>query len=123
MGLSPVFLPKDKDINVHERVRKTEIYTHTHTHTRARVSTAAAFLRLSSLLLSLLAHHLHTYAGKSQTSRKVVQLLKEMGHRVVAVREPMPYGDLENQVCMPFLCMCVCLSLSLSLSLSLCVCV
>lgn len=43
-----------------------------------------------------------TGCGKSQTSRKVVQILKDMGYRVVAVREPMPYGDLEKQVCMRF---------------------
>jgi predicted GTPase len=41
-------------------------------------------------------------AGKSQTSRKVVQLLKAQGLKVVAVREPMPYGDLAEQTCMRF---------------------
>lgn len=38
-----------------------------------------------------------TGAGKSQTSRKVCRLLREMGKRVVAVRHPMPYGDLVKQ--------------------------
>ena len=38
-----------------------------------------------------------TGAGKSQTSRKVCELLRAMGKRVVAVRHPMPYGDLVKQ--------------------------
>jgi predicted GTPase len=38
-----------------------------------------------------------TGCGKSQTSRKVCKLLREMGKRVVAVRHPMPYGDLVEQ--------------------------
>ncbi len=43
-----------------------------------------------------------TGCGKSQTSRKVATLLKEMGYRVVVIRHPMPYGDLEKQVVMRF---------------------
>lgn len=35
-----------------------------------------------------------TGAGKSQTSRRVIELLMERGLKVVAVRHPMPYGDL-----------------------------
>ena len=36
-----------------------------------------------------------TGSGKSQTSRYVVRALQELGYeRVVAVRHPMPYGDL-----------------------------
>jgi predicted GTPase len=38
-----------------------------------------------------------TGAGKSQTTRAIAGLLKEAGKRVVAVRHPMPYGDLEAQ--------------------------
>jgi len=39
-----------------------------------------------------------TGSGKSQTSRKVAVLLKEMGFRVAVIRHPMPYGDLAKQV-------------------------
>jgi predicted GTPase len=39
-----------------------------------------------------------TGCGKSQTSRRVYEILKNKGLKVVAVREPMPYGDLEKQV-------------------------
>jgi predicted GTPase len=38
-----------------------------------------------------------TGAGKSQTSRKVAQLLKDKGLKVVAIRHPMPYGNLVKQ--------------------------
>lgn len=38
-----------------------------------------------------------TGAGKSQTSRKVVQVLRDHGKKVVSVRHPMPYGDLVKQ--------------------------
>jgi predicted GTPase len=38
-----------------------------------------------------------TGAGKSQTTRAVAETLKDAGKRVVAVRHPMPYGDLTAQ--------------------------
>jgi predicted GTPase len=43
-----------------------------------------------------------TGCGKSQTSRRVTEILKEMGKRVAAIRHPMPYGDLSKQVCQRF---------------------
>ena len=38
-----------------------------------------------------------TGCGKSQTSRRIVELLMEQGLKVVAIRHPMPYGDLTEQ--------------------------
>ena len=38
-----------------------------------------------------------TGSGKSQTTRKVCEVLKSLGKRVVAIRHPMPYGELERQ--------------------------
>ena len=38
-----------------------------------------------------------TGSGKSQTSRKIVQMLMARGLKVVAIRHPMPYGDLVRQ--------------------------
>ncbi len=38
-----------------------------------------------------------TGTGKSQTSRKIIETLLEHGLKVVAVRHPMPYGDLNAQ--------------------------
>jgi len=43
-----------------------------------------------------------TGCGKSQTSRKVCQILQKMGKRVVTVRHPMPYGDLTRQIVQRF---------------------
>jgi predicted GTPase len=43
-----------------------------------------------------------TGAGKSQTTRYLSKILKEGGQRVVAIRHPMPYGDLEAQACQRF---------------------
>ena len=40
---------------------------------------------------------IRTGCGKSQTSRKIVELLMAKGLKVVAVRHPMPYGDLLAQ--------------------------
>ncbi len=39
-----------------------------------------------------------TGSGKSQTTRKVTQILKKMGKKVVVIRHPMPYGDLTKQI-------------------------
>ncbi len=38
-----------------------------------------------------------TGCGKSQTTRRVAQILKDAGHKVAAIRHPMPYGDLVKQ--------------------------
>ena len=38
-----------------------------------------------------------TGCGKSQTSRRICEILRKAGKKVVAVRHPMPYGDLEAQ--------------------------
>ena len=43
-----------------------------------------------------------TGAGKSQTTRYISDILKEMGKKVVAIRHPMPYGDLVKQTCQRF---------------------
>ena len=38
-----------------------------------------------------------TGSGKSQTTRRVAEVLKEAGKQVVVIRHPMPYGDLVKQ--------------------------
>jgi predicted GTPase len=45
---------------------------------------------------------IRTGSGKSQTTRKVAEVLKSLGKKVVAIRHPMPYGDLRKQVCQRF---------------------
>lgn len=43
-----------------------------------------------------------TGCGKSQTTRYLSRILQDLGKKVVAVRHPMPYGDLSRQVCQRF---------------------
>ncbi len=43
-----------------------------------------------------------TGSGKSQTTRRVSDILRGLGYRVVAVRHPMPYGDLAAQAVQRF---------------------
>jgi predicted GTPase len=43
-----------------------------------------------------------TGAGKSQTTRRVSEILKAMGYRVAAIRHPMPYGNLVKQTVQRF---------------------
>ncbi|WP_019670182.1 cyclic 2,3-diphosphoglycerate synthase [Eudoraea adriatica] len=38
-----------------------------------------------------------TGCGKSQTARRIIEILIDKGFKVVAIRHPMPYGDLEAQ--------------------------
>lgn len=43
-----------------------------------------------------------TGSGKSQTTRRVSQILIGMGYKVAAIRHPMPYGDLSKQIVQRF---------------------
>ena len=43
-----------------------------------------------------------TGCGKSQTTRKVAEILKSAGKKVAAIRHPMPYGDLVKQTVQRF---------------------
>ncbi len=51
-------------------------------------------------LISICA--VRTGCGKSQTTRRVLDILKEMGLKAAAIRHPMPYGDLVKQTCQRF---------------------
>jgi len=52
-------------------------------------------LKSSKKVISVCA--VRTGSGKSQTTRKVAQVLKAKGKKIVAIRHPMPYGDLWKQ--------------------------
>ncbi len=56
---------------------------------------AETMIKSTKPLISVLA--VRTGCGKSQTSRKIVKILREHGKKVVAIRHPMPYGDLVKQ--------------------------
>jgi len=55
----------------------------------------ATMLKSTVPVVSICA--IRTGAGKSQTTRKVCGILRDAGRKVVAVRHPMPYGDLVRQ--------------------------
>jgi predicted GTPase len=63
-------------------------------------SAAHTMLRSSVPVIAVTA--VRTGSGKSQTTRYLSKLLRDMGKRVVAIRHPMPYGDLEKQACQRF---------------------
>jgi predicted GTPase len=79
-------------------------------HMASRVLAAGASFRLLGPadtmlpakvpLISVCA--VRTGCGKSQTSRRIVRLLRAKGRRVVAIRHPMPYGDLADQAVQRF---------------------
>ena len=52
-------------------------------------------LKSSKPVVSVCA--VRTGCGKSQTTRRVAAILKEMDYKVAAIRHPMPYGDLVAQ--------------------------
>ena len=43
-----------------------------------------------------------TGSGKSQTTRRISEIVKELGKTLAVVRHPMPYGDLTKQICQRF---------------------
>lgn len=64
------------------------------------MGTTPTMLRSRLPVISVCA--VRTGAGKSQTTRAISRILKERGYRVVAIRHPMPYGDLSRQVAQRF---------------------
>jgi len=57
-------------------------------------------LRSSKPVVAVCA--VRTGSGKSQTARRVSDLLRQRGKQVVVVRHPMPYGNLVKQACQRF---------------------
>ena len=55
----------------------------------------ATMLKSTKPVISICA--VRTGCGKSQTTRRVAELLRDRGLKVAAVRHPMPYGDLAKQ--------------------------
>ncbi|HEX2060346.1 MAG TPA: cyclic 2,3-diphosphoglycerate synthase [Thermoanaerobaculia bacterium] len=57
-------------------------------------------LRSSRPVIAVTA--VRTGAGKSQTTRFISKVVKKLERRAVAIRHPMPYGDLAAQACQRF---------------------
>ena len=58
------------------------------------------WLKSSKPVISVCA--VRTGSGKSQTTRRVSLILRDMGFKVAAIRHPMPYGDLTKQIVQRF---------------------
>jgi len=79
-------------------------------HQAARVQAAGASFRLLGAAQTMVGSNkpviaicaVRTGSGKSQTTRRVAEILKKLGHRIAVIRHPMPYGDLEKQACQRF---------------------
>lgn len=85
--------------------------SHQHVMDRAAVAAAAGadFWLMGPRSTQLVARKpvvavcaVRTGAGKSQTTRRVAQLLREQGKKVAVVRHPMAYGDLARQAVQRF---------------------
>jgi len=61
----------------------------------ALLGTQDTMIKSTKPLIAVCA--VRTGCGKSQTSRRVIEQLMERGLKVVAIRHPMPYGDLVAQ--------------------------
>jgi predicted GTPase len=74
-------------------------------HIGARVNTAGADFKMLGAGQNMLKSKkpvvaigaVRTGCGKSQTSRRVIEILMKLGLKVVAVRHPMPYGNIAEQ--------------------------
>jgi predicted GTPase len=64
------------------------------------LSHPSTMLTSSKPVISVCA--VRTGCGKSQVSRFIANQLRAAGHRVVAIRHPMPYGDLAEQAVQRF---------------------
>ena len=63
-------------------------------------SVPKTMLRSSKPVIAVTA--VRTGVGKSQTTRYISRILRDLGKKVVAVRHPMPYGDLARQAVQRF---------------------
>lgn len=100
-----------KSLRVDEVVFSYSDVPHTYVmHKASEVIAAGAAFSMQGAAQTMVKSHkpvvavcaVRTGVGKSQTTRKVCDTLKAMGKKVVAVRHPMPYGDLTAQVCQRF---------------------
>lgn len=103
-----------KEHNVDEAVLAYSDLNHKDVmHKAATVTAAGADFRLMGWRQTMIESKkpviaicaVRTGCGKSQTTRKVCEYLKELGKKVAVIRHPMPYGNLLNQICQRFACL------------------
>lgn len=95
-----------KDLQVDQVVFAYSDVSHeTVMHKASQVLAAGADFRLMGMKTTQLKSTkpvvsvcaVRTGSGKSQTTRRVSLILRDMGFKVAAIRHPMPYGDLVKQ--------------------------
>ena len=95
-----------RELRVDELVFAYSDVTHEHVmHVGSRALAAGASYRLIAPRETMLTSSrpavavcaVRTGSGKSQTTRRVAQILRAAGRRVAVLRHPMPYGDLKRQ--------------------------
>jgi predicted GTPase len=100
-----------RDEKVDEVVFSYSDVTHEHVmHLGSRALAAGASYRLLAPADTMLTSSkpvvavcaVRTGSGKSQTTRRVAQILRDAGKRVAVLRHPMPYGDLSKQAVQRF---------------------
>ena len=103
--------PCIKEKNVHEVVFAYSDVSHEYIgHKAAIVNGAGADFILMGIHRTMLKSKvpviaicaIRTGCGKSQTTRRVSEILKKKRKRIVAIRHPMPYGDLAKQAVQRF---------------------
>ena len=79
-------------------------------HQSSRVQAAGASFQLTGAQQTMVPSTkpviavcaVRTGCGKSQTTRRVSEILRDAGKKIAAIRHPMPYGDLAKQACQRF---------------------
>ena len=79
-------------------------------HQSSRVQAAGASFQLTGAQQTMVTSTkpviavcaVRTGCGKSQTTRRVSEILRDAGKKIAAIRHPMPYGDLAKQACQRF---------------------
>ena len=100
-----------KDYNINQVIFAYSDVRHQYVMSKgAEVNAAGADFRLMGIETTMLKAKVpviavcavRTGVGKSQTTRRVSEILNEMGKKVVVIRHPMPYGDLVKQAVQRF---------------------
>ncbi|MGH2593626.1 MAG: cyclic 2,3-diphosphoglycerate synthase [Anaerolineae bacterium] len=100
-----------KDLQVDQVVFAYSDVSHEHVmHKASEVLAAGPDFRLMGMRGTQIASSkpvvsigaVRTGSGKSQTTRRVTQVLQELGYTVAAIRHPMPYGNLVAQTAQRF---------------------
>src|SRR5690242_10086943 len=118
--LYPDGIPIEPEARLEELIAEHEVdevvfaysdVTHEHVmHVGSRALAAGASYKLISPRETMLTSSkpavaicaVRTGSGKSQTTRRVAELLREAGKKVAVLRHPMPYGDLAAQAVQRF---------------------